>query len=876
MITALASLCLTALLGVAQPPHDLPDDTMATSSLAPKRVYTTQRLTTGRPLIDGKLDDPCWQAGTWAGDFTQWIPREGAKPSQPTLLKILYDDDAIYVAIRAIDLEPDLVLRRGGARDQFMGDMTGISFDSYHDHRTGFEFDLTAAGQKIDLVLTNPMITDMNWNAVWDGKVGNEDTAWTAEFAIPLHQLRYSSDDVQTWGLHCWRWIDRFQEESDWEIQSSTGPGSIYQFGELHGLRGLPSPRRIEIMPFTLGKLKTSQAQAGDPFARNGRQWLGNGGLDAKIGLTSNFTADLTVNPDFGQVEADPSVMNLSVFETFYEEKRPFFLEGKNIFSFDFDDVNMFYSRRVGHPPSYTPALASGEFMKFPDYTSILGALKVSGKTAGGLAVGVFEGLTAEELATVGTGAAEHHVAVEPLTSSTVARLQQDFAEGSTMVGGILTATNRMIRDPHLDFLNRNAYTGGVDLQHYWNDKEFYVAAKIVGSTITGSRTAITELQTASARYYQRPDVSDRQFDSSRTRLSGFGGEIKVAKASKGFWRYSTQLDWRSPGLDLNDLGYMQTADLFKLTNAVSFFVNQPVGIFRTYNVGLTQSSQWDFGLHPLSTTVGADLYGEFLNNWALGFELSYTGQSLDPRILRGGPAMLTPGEWFIESHFRTDPSAAVVFNIENHNRLLSNSSGHMFSLAPSLSIVPVTTLRVELGMDYSSELNSLQYVDAPAIDGSARYLLGRIKRKSIGATFRTDWNITNTVSLRYYGSPFGSVGNYSEFKEVSNPRSGQYNDRFIRLNPRLENGTYGIFADGMSVPGMTFGDPDFTFGQFRSVLVFRWEYLPGSQFYVVWTQERTRYVQPGAESAGGSIQALGKTPATNVFLMKMSYWFTI
>ena len=876
MISLLASLSLLAFLDTSTSAVYHPDDTTTTSAHGTRRIYTTQRLVGERPLIDGKLDDACWATGEWAGDFTQWIPREGAKPSQPTMLKVLYDDAAIYVAIRAIDRQPEFVLRRAGARDQFIGDVTGVCFDSYHDHRTGFEFDLTAAGQKIDLVLTNPMNVDMNWNAVWDGKVGNEDTAWTAEFAIPLHQLRYSGDEVQTWGFHCWRWIDRYQEESDWEIQSSTGPGSIYQFGELHGLRGLPTPRRIEIMPFALGKLKSFQAEPGDPFASGGTKTFGNAGLDAKIGLTSNFTADLTVNPDFGQVEADPSVMNLSVFETFYEEKRPFFLEGKNIFSFDFDNVNMFYTRRVGHAPSYTPSLASGEYMDFPDYTSILGALKVTGKTADGLAVGVFDGLTAEEHATVGNATAQHDVAVEPLTNSTVARIQQDFSEGGTMVGGILTATNRIIRDPHLEFLNRNAYTGGVDVLHYWNDKEFYVSAKLIGSTIDGSSSAITGLQSASARYFQRPDASYLQFDSTRTRLSGFGGELKVAKASKGFWRYSTQLDWRSPGLDLNDLGYMQTADLFKLTNAVSYFVNQPVGIFRTYTVGLNQATLWDFGLRPLGTSAGTSLYGEFLNNWALSANLNYSWEALDPRLLRGGPSMLTPGVWSIGAHFRTDPSNPLVFEINHSSIFLNDASGSTASIEPSISIMPVTTLRVAVGISYTSTIDNLQFVSAPIVGGIPQYLLARLKNQSFGSTFRIDWNMTNTVSLQYYGSPFGSVGRYSQFKVVTDPRASQYDDRFTTLPPHQENGSYTVPPGGTTPPNMTIANPDFDFGQFRSVLVFRWEYLPGSQFYLVWTQERTRFTQPGENSVGGTIRLLGNTPATNLFLVKMSYWFTV
>ena len=463
------------------------------------RSYTTQRLTTVKPVVDGKLNDACWQTVEWAGDFIQWIPKEGAAPSYPTFLKILYDDKNIYVAIRAFDGEPDKISRKAGRRDEVTGDMVGVCFDSYHDHRTGFEFDLSAAGQKTDMMLTNPMNGDNNWNAVWTGKTGLEDSAWVAEFEIPLSQLRYSSEEIQTWGVHCWRWIDRFQEESDWEPQTSTGPGMLYLFGHLNGIQDLPKSRRVEIMPYILGKVNTFEKQANNPFAKDGNKWSGAFGLDAKIGLSSNFTANLAVNPDFGQVESDPSVMNLTAYETFYEEKRPFFLEGSNIFEYEFNDANLFYSRRIGHTPTYFPSLGSGDFIDYPENTSILSAVKISGKTSDGFSVGLLHSITSKEEAAIFSGGKTQHVSVEPPTSYTVARIQQDFNEGTTMLGGILTSTNRFMNEEKFNFLNHNALTGGVDLLHQWNDKEFYLDARLVASTIQGDSAAIKILQQSSS-----------------------------------------------------------------------------------------------------------------------------------------------------------------------------------------------------------------------------------------------------------------------------------------------------------------------------------------------------------------------------------------
>ena len=459
----------------------------STNKTKPLRIYNTVRLSTDKPTIDGVLNDPCWATGEWSGDYIQWIPKEGAAPSQQTQMKILYDDKNLYIALRAFDKEPAKISRKAGRRDELTGDMMGITFDSYHDHRTGFEFSVTAAGQKIDLILTNPMEADFNWNAVWYVKTGLEDSAWVAEYEIPLSQLRYSSDEEQVWGLHAWRWIDRLSEESDWEPQSLSGPGILYAFGELRGLKGIPKSQRIEIMPYAVGKLKTFDKVPQNPFASDGRTWMGNVGLDAKIGLSSNFTADLTVNPDFGQVESDPSVMNLTAFETFYEEKRPFFLEGKNIFEFDLGDAGIFYSRRIGHSPEYRPDLKEDEYLKYPDNTSILSAVKISGKSSKGLALGVLHSLTAGENARLSSNGETRNLRVEPLTSYTVARIQKDFKEGNTVMGGIFTATNRFIKDSYLKGMNQDAFTGGIDFLHQWKQKEFFVDAKIIGSSINGN-----------------------------------------------------------------------------------------------------------------------------------------------------------------------------------------------------------------------------------------------------------------------------------------------------------------------------------------------------------------------------------------------------
>ncbi len=613
-------------------------DTVVRHTSPKEPVYTTSRLVTPRPVIDGKLNDECWKKGTWAGNFTQWIPKEGAKPTYPTEFNIQYDDKNLYVAMRAYDGEPGKILRQAGVRDEFAGEMMGVNFDSYHDYRTGFEFTITAWGQKIDLVLFNPNNWDLNWNPVWKGKTGLEDSAWVAEYEIPLSQLRYSNKDEQVWGLHVWRWISRLQEESDWEIQSKTGPGIIYNFGEMKGIKGLKKSKRLEIMPYTLGELKTIKKEPDNPFADKGRVWLGNAGLDAKIGISSNFTVDLTVNPDFGQVESDPSVMNLTAFETFYEEKRPFFLEGLTIFDYKFDNTNLFYSRRIGHAPSRPVSPNDNMFVETPDKTAIISAAKFSGTTSNGLSVGLIQSVTANEFAHISDQYGNRSsIKVEPLTSYTVGRIQKGYNAGNTVIGGMVTSTNRVIEDPNLESLSNNAYTGGFDLLTHFRDKEFFLDAKLLGSYIDGSTQAITSLQRSSARYFQRPGAGYIDYDTSATSLSGYGGRFVIGKGSKGNWKYSAGATVLSPGLELNDLGYMNFSDDITQTNIIEYLTTQPVSIFNSYDVTLEQFNSWNFSGSYIGSGGHLAFNSTFKNQWSFAANIIYHSMSLDTKILQRG-----------------------------------------------------------------------------------------------------------------------------------------------------------------------------------------------------------------------------------------------
>ena len=558
----------------------------------PPRIYNTQRLTGQPPSIDGHLDDDAWKEGEWAGDYTQQLPVEGGKPSQKTELKILYDEKYIYFAIRAHD-DMSKVAKYSSRRDEIAGDIVGVCFDSYFDKRTGFEFDITSAGTKIDLVLSNEG-WDTTWDAVWDGKVAYEADAWTAEFRIPLSQLRYGPQDAQIWGMHAWRWIDRFQEESQWNLIPRQGTGRLYNFGELHGIHGLKPRRRIELLPHVLGQVESLPEQTGNPYV--GPNGTGALGLDAKVGLSSNFTMDATVNPDFGQVEADPSVVNLTTYETFYEEKRPFFLEGKRIFTLGLagtakagdesgtlEGDQLFYSRRIGAPPTIRPALEDGAFLETPGQTSIISAVKVTGKTKDGLSVGLLQSVTDDEHANVWFNGLERKVPVAPTTNYVVGRVQKDWNKGNSILGGMFTSTHRWLQDDAaLRELPTDSFTGAVDATQFFGDRSYVVEGKGVFSRIGGDASAIRALQTNPVHFYQRPDASHLGVDPNATSMLGHAGTVRVARYGKSKWLWSESVRWMSPGLELNDVGYLRQADVILNEASLEFKEIEPRGVFRS------------------------------------------------------------------------------------------------------------------------------------------------------------------------------------------------------------------------------------------------------------------------------------------------------
>jgi hypothetical protein len=854
----------------------------------PPRIYNTQRLSGAPPSIDGRLDDEAWTEGEWAKDYIQQIPVEGGVPSQKTELKVLYDDKHVYYAIRAYD-DMSKVTRYPARRDSISGDVVGVCFDSLFDKRSGFEFSINAAGTKIDLVLSNEG-WDTTWDAVWDGKVAYEADAWTAEARIPLSQLRYSSQDVQVWGMHSWRWIDRLQEESQWNLIPRQGTGRMYNFGELHGISGLKPRRRLELMPYVLGEVESLPDDPGNPYVGDA-EGKASAGLDAKIGLTSNFTLDATINPDFGQVEADPSVVNLTTYETFYEEKRPFFLEGKRLFAFGLQGSaiagdqsgtlqgdQLFYSRRIGAPPSVHPAVDQSAHIEMPGETSILSAVKVTGKTHDGLSVGFLQSVTDDEQARVSANGIETRVPVAPTTNYMVGRVQKDWDKGNTMLGGLVTSTHRWLPSdaPAMKRLPSDAVTGAVDATHFFANRSYVVEGKGFFSRVSGDAIAIGALQTNAVHYFQRPDADHLDVDPDATSLSGHGGTLRVARYGNSKWTWGESVRWLSPGLDLNDVGYLQRADAVRNEARLEFSETEPRGPFRSYGLFVGRNDVWDFGGLKTDGSTGLAAFGSFRSLWGVEVELDVVDTRTDTRLLRGGPAMATSGLASLEGGFHSDRSKRVSFELGFERDFVFDGDGYQWAVSTEIDMRPTNAFSLSADISWDNNVENLQYVSTSFSGRDPKYVLGRLDQETLGVTFRANYFLTPDLSIQYYGSPFVSNGSYGRFKRASStPRADAYGDRFheysgseISYVPAFD--VYHVIEGGANY---AFANPDFEFRQFRSNLVGRWEFRPGSSLYVVWSQDRTDEEIFG-KPLTDSLNQLRLAPAANVFLVKLSYWF--
>lgn len=855
-----------------------------------QRTYTTKFLNeTLAPEIDGQLDDDAWDVVEWEGDFVERRPDENTKPDHSTKFKIIYDQKFLYVGIRAYDSDPDKIEMRLSRRDGFQGDWVGIFIDSYHDKRSAFGFITTAAGVKADFFSSeNGNNEDESWNPIWYTKTSTDEEGWTAEMKIPFSQLKFGKAKEQVWGIQVDRQYFRGAERYAWQRIKQDTPGFVSEFGLLEGLIDLVPQKQLEIQPYTVAKLETFEAETGNPF-RDGSESQITGGLDAKIGITNDLTLDLTVNPDFGQVEADPSAIALDGFQIFFREQRPFFVENSNIFdyrvskseagnTFGFD--NVFYSRRIGRSPQGFPGTEDGEFVDQPENTEILGAAKFSGKTKNGWSIGILESVTAKKYAFIDNNGERRKEVVEPLSNYFVGRLQKDFNDRNTFVGGIFTATNRDRLTPELNFLHESAYTGGFDFKHQWQERDWYVGGNIIFSNVTGSTEAITNTQQSITHLFQRVGADHVSVDENRTSLTGTGGNLQLGKVGNGNWKFETGATWRSPELELNDIGFQRQADDIRHYTWIGYQTLKPTKTFRQVGINYNHWSVWDFGGNQNSLQFNTNSWQNWANNWFTNVGFNYFTNQHSNFALRGGPRLKQSSGFSFWNGYNTDRRKKVRFNLFHNGRKAFDNSFSSYNIDFGITYQPFNALSISANPEYGINMDKLQYIDNIDVNGETTYLNGTVDQRTFSMSFRLNYTINPNLTIQYWGQPFISRGRYSDFKEVVNPLARVFNDRIATYDSSqisFADGVYSVDRNQDNTADFNFSNPDFSFVQFRSNLVVRWEYIPGSEIFLVWSQDLAQSGDAQNQLFTDlSENIFNDEKPQNIFLIKATYRFVL
>ena len=852
-----------------------------------KRRYSTKFIGVSEPpKIDGLINDAAWNSVKWSGNYIQWSPNENTDPIEQTQLKILYDDKNLYVAFKCFDKDPKGIVERLSRRDGFDGDWVEIQIDSYHDLRTAASFTVSVSGVKGEEFITNDGASwDNTWNPIWYARTNIDTEGWTAEIRIPLSQLRFNKDKNQVWGIQSTRRYFRTEERSVWQRSPQNVAGWVSSFGELHGLKNLKSQKQLELQPYIITALKSYEAEVGNPL-RDGNDARLDGGLDGKIGITNDLTLDFTINPDFGQVEADPSAIALDGFQIFFPEQRPFFIENKNIFDYRFSTSsgalntlgfdNLFYSRRIGRSPQGLASTIAGEFSKQPDVTTILGAAKFSGKTKDGWSIGVLESATAKEHAVIkNAGNDERKETVEPFTNYFVGRLQKDFNNNNTYIGGIFTATNRGIPE-NLTFLHKSAYTGGLDITHQWKNRVWYVKGALVFSNVNGSKDAITYTQRSIGHLFQREGASYLDVDLDKTSLTGTGGNFQFGKASGNF-RFQAGTAWRSPELELNDIGFQQQADDFRHYFWMQYRNTKPLKKLRSYAVNYTQLAVHDFSGNLNELTFKVNGWVNFKNNWWINGGVTYNPIRFSNFALRGGPRLKQANTIDYANSIISDSRKKMRFTLSHSGLWGLNKEREYHDFGGSITYQPTNALQVSLSPFYSINKDKQQYVTTRSLHNEARYITAEINQKTLSFPLRIDYILKPNLSIQYWGQSFISKGNYSHFKHITNPVADHFNDRFHPFDNEqmtFENGTYTIDENKDLEVDYSFNQPDFSFIQWRSNLVLRWEYIPGSELFLVWSQDISRFGDFNQALFKGLEAGVLNTQPQNIFLLKVTYRF--
>ncbi len=843
----------------------------------------------GAVKIDGRLDEAAWQAATPVTDFRQFDPNEGQPVSERTEARILVDDDAIYIGMRLYDREPHRIQAQLARRDDPLeGDLVEVVFDSYHDHLSAFIFRLSPLGARRDATVSATGNQDNSWDAVWEGSGTLDPEGWSAEFRIPLSQLRYDPKATDpTWGLQLSRKISRKAEIASFAFTPKSEQQGVNRYGHLTNLGKLAAPRRIELVPYALAKNENPIVRAGDPFRTKNNIAMG-AGLDAKYAITSNLTLDATINPDFGQVEVDPAVVNLSAFETFFPERRPFFIEGANIFSFGAmrshntsGGYTFLHSRRIGRSPQRFLGGSDYNFVDAPLETTIAAAAKLTGRSPGGWSIGLLDAVTLEEEARFRNAAdVDARAVVEPHANYFIGRLKRDLRQGNSTVGVGLTTVHRDLGEPELEPLfRRAAYVGGVDWNHAWSNQRWAFDGAVVASYNVGDAAAIDALQLSSARYYQRSDKESYRRDPTKESLTGHVAEATFAKLS-GNWKGSVSFQEYSPGFEVNEAGFLGATDLRSISPLIYYDENRPNKYLRGWEQYLFWNPSWNFDGDMTFNGVGAITFVELPNFWSYFLRLDWRPPVFDDGLTRGGPLarVVTGGGGNLEINSdRRKRYTGGLFVSYSFN----TSGGRGLTIGPRTTLRPTTAMRITLQPTFTRTHAIAQYVtrvpDAAVTDTyGARYVFATLDQRQLAMVTRLDWTFTPALSLQLFAQPLLAAADFHDYKEFARPREFVFEiyGQDAGTITRDASGVYTVDPDGTgAAPVFTFGDRDFNRRSLRGNAVVRWEYRPGSALFFVWQQSRFASRGSGEFEFARDFNDLWSVQPENVFVVKGTWW---
>jgi hypothetical protein len=849
-----------------------------TNGTSERRVLDARRASSAI-RVDGVLDDSAWTTATVETDFRQREPDERAAATLPTEVRVLWDDDALYVAARMTDPFPDSIVALLARRDEMTpSDEFFVGIDGDRDRRTAFVFSITPRGTRTDVLIYNDNVRDASWDAVWEGAARIDAGGWTAEFRIPLTQLRARTD--APWGVNFFRWIARRREDSQWSLIPRASPSWVAYYGDLRGVTPAASPRRIEVVPYTVARVTRSPGDDGNPFHRRMQPGAALG-ADIKAGI-GPFTLTAAINPDFGQVEADASQVNLTAQETFLEEKRPFFVEGADLFDFSlgyfFGSERLFYSRRIGRKPQ---ASVPGDpaYVDEPDVTTILAAAKLTGRTARGWSIGLLDAVTGEERARLdGDPNVPASVPVEPLTNYSVARVMRDFNEGRTVIGAIGTAMHRQLDGAaSFDEMRSSAYAGGFDARHRWGrDGQYRIEGHVLASHVRGSALAIAKTQRSSARYFQRPDADHLEYDTTRNSLSGAAAFAEVWK-SGGNWRWGASGRVVSPGFEANDVGYQPGSDFVSQASWIGYESYRRTRYLRRWWSYFNTLGWWNTAGERQGLRFFLNSEAELPNGLGMFLKLQHDLPGLSPTELRGGPSLYRPARSLFFAEIWTNGARKVSGFVSATGSREEKDGVRTFTLQPSVTWRPASQLQLTASPSITWLRNPWQFVDDPEEEGTAHWVVGDLSQRTISMTARVNYTFTPDLSLQVYAQPFLSGGDFTDFRRVADARSPDESARLASLpvdTPRdARSPRYAADLNGDGGVATPFDDPNFSAREFTASAVLRWEYRPGSTVFVAWSQARAANDPIAPFALGRDVKRLFAERPTNAVLLKVSYW---